>query len=123
MVLYRPFLHHAVKHLRPTIGIQYKAYACSSACVKAAMQVVWLAEALEARGLFNEANWFVAPIVSFAATMLMLFVLSNEDDATVNETADAAERVKNILARHAGRSPSTRRCYTFLQVRFCKEPH
>lgn len=80
------------------------------------MQVVWLAEALEARNLFNEANWFVALIVSFAATTLMLFVLSNEDDATVNETADAAERVKNILARHAGRSPSARRCSKFLQV-------
>ncbi|GAB7351299.1 hypothetical protein MBLNU459_g1714t2 [Dothideomycetes sp. NU459] len=115
MVLYRPFLHHATKDLRPSKEIKYKAYACGSACVKAAMQVVWLAEALEARGLFNEANWFVALVVSFAATILMLFVLSNEGDSTINETADAAERIKNILARRAGESPSAKRCSKFLQ--------
>lgn len=117
MVLYRPFLHHASKSLRPYREIRYRAYACGSACVKAAMQVVWLAEALEQRGLFNEAIWFTTLIVSFAATSLMLFVLSNEGDPTIQETADAAERVKNLLAKHADRSVSARRCSQFLQVR------
>lgn len=116
MVLYRPFLHHAAKDLRPYREIRYKAYACGSACVKAAMQVVWLAEALEERGLFNEAHWFVALIVSFAATILMLYVLSNEGDESIQQEADAAERMKDLLARHAARSLSARRSSTFLQV-------
>ena len=70
MVLYRPFLHHAAKNLRPYRDIRYKAYACGSSCVKAAMQVVWLAEELERQSLFNEAGWFCALIVAFAATIL-----------------------------------------------------
>lgn len=116
MVLYRPFLHHAAKDLRPFCEIHYKAYACGSACVKAAMQAVWLAEALDGRGLFNEAHWFVTLTVSFAATILKLFVLSNEGDPTIRETAEAAERIRELLARYAERSASARRCSVFLEV-------
>lgn len=116
MVLYRPFLHHAAKSLRPYRKIRYRAYACGSACVKAAMQVVWLAEALESRGLYNEANWFVALTTTFAATVLMLFALSNDGDETIQEETAAAERIKNLLARHAEKSTSAKRSSAFLQV-------
>ncbi|KAL1306511.1 hypothetical protein AAFC00_005205 [Neodothiora populina] len=115
MVLYRPFLHHAAKIIRPAREVRYKSYACGSACVKAAMQVAWLAEALEVRGLFNEACWFVALGVSFAATILMLFVLSNEGNDTIKAEAEAAEKLKNLLMRHADRSLSARRSSKFLQ--------
>lgn len=80
------------------------------------MQVVWLAEALDSRGLFNEAHWFVSLIVSFAATILMLYVLSNDGDDSIRAEADAAERLKNLLARHADRCLAARRSSTFLQV-------
>lgn len=81
------------------------------------MQVGWLAEALESRGLFNEANWFVSYTVSFAATILTLFVLSNEGDESIQPEAETAQRLKNLLGRHADQNPAARRSSTFLQVR------
>jgi len=116
MVLYRPFLHHALKHARPSEQLKYKAYACGSACVNASMQVVWLAETLEAKNLFHEAYWFTTLVISYAATCLMLFAVSNEGDPTVMEVADAAERLRQLLQRHADRNTAARRCYNFLSV-------
>ena len=117
MVLYRPFLHHALKNMRSTTRISIKAYACGSACIKAAMQVVWLAEALESSaGLFNEAHWFTTLIISFTAACLALFVMSNEGDPTLRETEDAARRMKRLCARHSAHNASMLRCYQFLEV-------
>ncbi|KAI7057644.1 hypothetical protein KC352_g44164, partial [Hortaea werneckii] len=90
MVLYRPFLHHALKDVRRSSRVSMKAYACGSACIKASMQVVWLAERMEASDLFNAAHWFVTLIVAFTAACLVLFVTSNQGDPTVDETAEAS---------------------------------
>ncbi|KAK0768373.1 Gypsy retrotransposon integrase-like protein 1 [Friedmanniomyces endolithicus] len=38
MVLYLPFLHYALRHTSNGSRTSLKAYACGSACVKAAMQ-------------------------------------------------------------------------------------
>ncbi|KAK3714465.1 Gypsy retrotransposon integrase-like protein 1 [Vermiconidia calcicola] len=123
MVLYRPFLHHALKIMRsnsPVISL--KAYACGSACIKAAMQVVWLAETLESYNLFNEAHWFAALIISFTAACLVLFVMSNEGDPTLKETEDAVRRIKGLCQRHSGQNPSMARCYRFLESVYPSEP-
>ena len=115
MVLYRPFLHHALKNMRSNNHISLKAYACGSACIKAAMQVVWLAETLESN-LFNEAHWFSTFIISFTAACLVLFVMSNEGDPTLKETEDAVRRIKTLCRRHSAENPSFLRCYRFLEV-------
>lgn len=117
MVLYRPFLHHALKNMRSQTRISLKAYACGSACIKAAMQVVWLGETLESFNLFNEAHWFSSFIVSFTAACLVLFVMSNEGDPTLKETEDAVRRIKGLCQRHSNENPSFLRCYKFLEVR------
>ena len=109
MVLYRPFLHHALKQLRSNSHISLKAYACGSACIKAAMQVVWLAETLESYNLFNEAHWFCTLIISFTAACLVLFVMSNEGDPTLQETEDAVRRIKGLCHRHSAQNPSMAR--------------
>lgn len=75
MVLYRPFLHHALKNMRSSSKISIKAYACGSACINAAMQVVWLAETLETHNLFNEAHWFTTLIISFTVSQMPTTVL------------------------------------------------
>ena len=117
MVLYRPFLHHALKDVRRSSRVSLKAYACGSACIKAAMQVVWLAERMEASNLFNAAHWFVTLIVAFTAACLVLFVTSNQGDPTVNETAEAVQRIRDLCSRHAQHNTSMRRCLHFLEVR------
>jgi hypothetical protein len=116
MVLYRPFLHHALKNMRSNSRISLKAYACGSACIKAAMQVVWLVETLESFNLFNEAHWFSTFIVSFTSACLVLFVMSNEGDPTLKETEDAVRRIKGFCKRHANENSSFLRCYKFLEV-------
>ena len=117
MVLYRPFLHHALKDVRRSSRVSLKAYACGSACIKAAMQVVWLAERMEASNLFNAAHWFVTLIVAFTAACLVLFVTSNQGDPTVDDIADAVRRIRGLCSRHAEKNVSMRRCLHFLEVR------
>ncbi|EMD01178.1 hypothetical protein BAUCODRAFT_135907 [Baudoinia panamericana UAMH 10762] len=117
LVLYRPFLHHALRDSsRQTNRPSLKAYACGSACIKAAMQAVWLVERLEASGLFNPSQWFVTFTIFFAAVCLALFVSSNEGAPTVDETADAVRRIKDVCARHAAKNENLGRCLKFLQV-------
>lgn len=80
------------------------------------MQVVWLVETLESCELFNEAHWFTTLVVSFTAACLVLFVMSNESDPTLEETKDAVRRMKSLCHRHSGQSASMQRCYMFLEV-------
>lgn len=116
MVLYRPFLHHALKHTqgadRPTI----KAYACGSACIKAAMQVVWLVERMEANEVFNASHWFLTLIVAYAAACLVLFAIGAGDAPTTPEAQDAIMRLQGLCSRHGESSNSMNQCLTFLEV-------
>ncbi|KAK5130568.1 hypothetical protein LTR08_001948 [Meristemomyces frigidus] len=123
MVLYRPFLHHALKDVRQGSRVSLKAYACGSACIKASMQVVWLAETMEACNLFNASNWFSTLVVAFTAACLVLFVTSNSDDPTVDDTADAVRRIRNLCSSHARKNTSMmRRCLSFLESLTPGEP-
>ncbi|TKA82903.1 hypothetical protein B0A55_01167 [Friedmanniomyces simplex] len=115
MVLYRPFLHHALRDTQQMGRTSLKAYACGSDCVKAAMQAVWLVERLEASSMFNSALWFIKLIVSFTAAILSLFVTCNYGAPTVDETADAVRRIRELCARHSHENDSLKRCLEFLE--------
>lgn len=118
MVLYRPFLHHALRNAGNGSRTSLKAYACGSACIKAGMQAVWLVEKLEASSLFNSSLWFIKFIITFTSACLTLFVTSNAGGPTVDETADAVRRIKELCRRHAHENDSLRRCLNFLEVRY-----
>ncbi|KAK5703331.1 Gypsy retrotransposon integrase-like protein 1 [Elasticomyces elasticus] len=124
MVLYRPFLHHALRDSQQMGGrTSLKAYAMGSDCVKAAMQAVWLVERLEASSMFNSAHWFVKLIVSFTAAILSLFVTCNYGAPTVDETADAVRRIRELCARHSHENDSLKRCLEFLESIPQQGPH
>ncbi|KAK5140030.1 hypothetical protein LTR04_003193, partial [Oleoguttula sp. CCFEE 6159] len=114
MVLYRPFLHHVVRDV-PGSVFHYKSYACGSACVKAAMQVIWVAEALDTRGYLHEAYWFTVLILSAATTSLLVFILGNKGNPTIKESVQAVANAKSILARLAERSPTAKQCLSSLK--------
>ena len=116
MVLYRPFLHHALKGAQQDSESSLKAYACGSACIKAGMQVVWLVEKLEQSDLFNAANWFLTLIVAYTAACLVLFVTGARDAPTAEETKDAVVRLKEVCKRHAEQGNSMKQCFSFLKV-------
>ena len=116
MVLYRPFLHHALRQVRRPSRKSLKAYACGSACIKAAMQAVWLAERLEASSLLNAALWHATFTITFTAAVLCLFTTSNRGTPAVDGTEDGVKRIRELCARHAGGNDSLRRCLQFLDV-------
>lgn len=116
MVLYRPFLHHALREIRHGSRTSLKAYACGSACVKAAMQAVWLTERLEASSIFNAAFWHMTFIITISAACLCLFATSNRGTPAVDGTEDGVRRIKELCARHADNHDSLRRCLQFLNV-------
>ncbi|KAF2761961.1 hypothetical protein EJ05DRAFT_190961 [Pseudovirgaria hyperparasitica] len=115
MVLYRPFLHHILKP-RSEGNIQLRSYACASACIKAAMQIVWLAEELDSRGLIHEAYWFTSYITSFAVTTLYLFITTARDDPTREETRHTAERGRAIVYKLAKSNPMADWCLSSLNA-------
>ncbi|KAK4551492.1 Gypsy retrotransposon integrase-like protein 1 [Recurvomyces mirabilis] len=121
MVLYGPFLHHSLGNERQASHTNIKAYACGSACVKAAIQVVWLVERLEASSLFNARLWHVAFIITFAAACLSLYVTSNRGAPTVHDTEDAVRRIKELCSRHA--KPITHCGGASNTLRFGLPPH
>ncbi|KAK0860523.1 Gypsy retrotransposon integrase-like protein 1 [Friedmanniomyces endolithicus] len=123
MVLYRPFLHHALRSPKQMGRTSLKAYACGSDCVKAAMQAVWLLERLEASAMFSSALWFIKLIVSFTAAILSLFVTCNYGAPTVDETADAVRRMRELCARHSRESDALKRCLEFLESIPRQGPH
>ncbi|KAK0887393.1 Gypsy retrotransposon integrase-like protein 1 [Friedmanniomyces endolithicus] len=115
MVLYRPFLHHALGDAQRGSSTSLKAYACGSACIKAAMQAVWLVERLETSSLLSTAHWHVTYVITFTAASLCLFVTCNRGAPTVAETEDAVRRIKGVCSRNADANASLRRCHQFLE--------
>ena len=116
MVLYRPFIQHLVR-VSPENSPDMKSYACASACVKAAMQIVWLVDEMDKRGLLIGTYWFTVYIMFFAIMSLCMFILGNAKDPTTNEVMKAALKGREILVRLAPESASAARCVASLGVR------
>jgi hypothetical protein len=106
-VLYRPFLHHITKH-KTDKDFDIRAFACASACIQAAMQVVWLADALDSKGFLRGPSWFIYFTTFMSVACLLMFVLSNKKDPTAQESLSAAVRGYQILVKF-GRSNSSAR--------------
>ncbi|KAF8861656.1 hypothetical protein BDZ45DRAFT_250787 [Acephala macrosclerotiorum] len=119
MVLYRPFIIHVIR-TAPSDPPEMRSFACASACIKAAMQIVWLVEELETRGLLISAYWFTVYITFFAVMALCMFIISNPDDPTVDDALRAAEKGRGILTRLAGESVPAEKCVASLGTLFDK---
>ncbi|KAE8444750.1 hypothetical protein EG329_014310 [Mollisiaceae sp. DMI_Dod_QoI] len=119
MVLYRPFILHVIR-TTPSDPPEMRSFACASACIKAAMQIVWLVEELETRGLLISAYWFTVYITFFAVMALCMFIISNPDDPTVDDALGAAEKGRRILTRLATNSVPAEKCVASLGTLFDK---
>lgn len=115
MVLYRPFILHVIR-TGPSDPPEMRSFACASACIKAAMQIVWLVEELETHGLLISAYWFTVYITFFAVMALCMFIISNPNDPTVDDALRAAEKGRRILTRLAGESVPAEKCVASLGV-------
>lgn len=115
MVLYRPFIQHLVR-VQPDNAPDMKSYTCASACVNAAMQIVWLVDEMDKRGLLVGAYWFTVYIMFFAIMSLCMFILGNAKDPTTSEVMKAALKGREILNKLAVESASAARCMASLGV-------
>jgi hypothetical protein len=100
MVLYRPFIHHIAKR-KTDHDFDNRAFACASACINAALQVVRLDEALEAQGVLLGSRWLLLFTTFLAVVCLLMFTLSNMDDPFAEECLLVASKGFDIISRFA----------------------
>ena len=113
MVLYRPFLHHAIR--RPSDSARdVRSYACASDCIKAAKQVL---KEMYIQDFLKGPDWFLTYITYFAVMSLATFVLNNPDDASAHGCTAVAESGREILRSLGVRGSIANRCTASLTVR------
>ena len=115
MVLYRPFLHH-IGRRKTDSKFDYRAFACASACVKAARQVIWLTEALNDAGLLRGPLWLLFFTLFMAVVSSIMFVITNKEDPTAGEYYAAAQRGFKILEKFASSNQMARNYTDSLRV-------
>jgi hypothetical protein len=115
MVLYRPFLHHIARRNSDT-NFDYRAFACASACIKAAMQVIWLVEAMDEASLLNGPSWLLFFTLFMAVVSSTMFVITNKEDPSSQEYYSAAQRGFRVLERFSNSNLMARNYTESLRV-------
>jgi hypothetical protein len=118
MVLYRPFIHHIAKR-KSDADFDGRAFACASACINAALQVVWLDETLEAQGILLGSRWLILFSTFLAVVCLLMFVLSNIEDPSAEKYLSVVSRGFDIISRFAQSNNSAKVYVDCLAVSRC----
>lgn len=107
-------MHHVAKHWETR---NPNAYACGSKCVEAAIQTVRTAEALNVRGMFNEAWPLTVDVLAIAATSLLVVELGAPEDDTVETVIGTSRNAKTLLEGLAQKNSTAAQCLESLTVR------
>ena len=113
-MLYSPFLHHVAK---PWEGRSPNAYACGSKCIEAAIQAVRTAEALDIRGMLNEAYPLTVDVLAMAATSLLVVELGAPEDGMADTVRRTSKNAKTLLEGLAQKNNTAAQCLESLTVR------
>ena len=87
-------MHHVAK---PWQSRSPNAYACGSKCVEAAIQAVRTAEALDIRGMLNEAYALTVDVLAIAATTLLVVELGAPNDGRAETVVRTSRTAKALL--------------------------
>lgn len=112
--LYRPYLHHLTRDLHDE-KFSMRGYECASACVRAAMQAVWVVEAFQKHNVLYEAFWLNTYMLGFSASILTFFVLCSAQRTTLEESTIAARKAQDLLASLAKYNLFARRSFLALK--------
>lgn len=115
ITLYHPFLYHLARKAQDPM-FTFRGYEYASACVKAAMQAIWVIEATDTHGMLHEECWFYIYMLGYSANILVYFVCSSVHRATIEESTESIVKARRLLRRPAKHSPSARQCYKSLGV-------
>lgn len=113
LTLYCPFIHHVAKTLEDRSP---NAYACGSKCIEVAIQAVRTAEALDIRGLLNEAYPLTVDVLAIAATCLLVVELGAPSDITADTVRRTSKNAKTLLQGLALRNSTAAQCLESLAV-------
>ncbi|KAK5399203.1 Gypsy retrotransposon integrase-like protein 1 [Exophiala xenobiotica] len=114
MVLYRPFLHHIMGN-KARSDAEMRPYACASSCIKAAMQVIWIVRQLHQQGYAVAPYWLTLFMTLFSAMTLVMFALSNEGGATVDEAWEAVNSAVWLFTELSNTSFIAEKCAAILK--------
>jgi hypothetical protein len=113
IALYRPFLRHLAHHPHAP-NFNMRAYGWGSACVRAAMQAIWIIETFAKHGMPLHGTFLIVWLLTMSASILAFFVTWTPQRATVEEGVDALRRAKDLLSLISGNDVSAGRCLTAL---------
>lgn len=115
VVLYRPFLHHLSRKPRSR-EFNMRGYECGSGCVRAAMQAIYIVEALYSHNILSDGYYVVIYMLTSAASILSFFLIWTTQRATLEESKSALARAKELLALLARNSDPASRCLAVLRA-------
>lgn len=115
VAIYRPFIQHVVRTAQDSEFSQ-KGFEYGSACLKASMQAIWLADTMDSYGILSHAQWYVVYNLAIGACSLTLFAICSGENPTVPEVQAAAEKAKQLLEKLSQASMSARKCLESLNA-------
>lgn len=95
---------------------EMRSYTCASSCITAAMQVIWIVRQLHQRGYAVAPYWLALFMTLFSAMTLVMFALSNEGGATVDEAWEAVNSAVWLFTELSSTSFIAQKCAAVLKV-------
>ncbi|KAI0204143.1 hypothetical protein F4808DRAFT_370186 [Astrocystis sublimbata] len=112
-MLYRPYLNHlALDSADPAFNMQ--GYEYGSRCVSAAMQAVWVVDALKSHDLLHEGHWTTTYMLTYASSILLFFIKKTKHRVTISESMTAVEKALSLLTFLARYSHTAQRCRSII---------
>ncbi|KAK5344157.1 Gypsy retrotransposon integrase-like protein 1, partial [Exophiala xenobiotica] len=100
---------------KPKSKAAMRSYACASSCITAAMQVIWIVRQLHQRGYAVAPYWLALFMTLFSALTLVMFALSNEGGATVDEAWEAINSAAWLFTELSSTSFIAEKCAVVLK--------
>jgi hypothetical protein len=116
MMVYRPFLHYISPRLSGDQTVDERYYACAAAGISVCRNLVHLGIEIRKKGVLMGPYWFMFWSQFFSITVLVFYVVENQDKPGSQEMLQAAKEGRDGIATLASRSQAAERVTNALNV-------
>lgn len=109
IAMYRPFMQHVVR-TSDDPDFDAKGQEYSSACIRACIRAVQVAEMMDEYSVLHVNQWYVTYNLAIATSSLMLVVLGNQDGIFLDEAKASEVKAAALLEKLGRSSRSARKC-------------
>lgn len=113
-MLYRPYINHLARKSSDP-GFSFQGYEFGSRCVNAAMQAVWIVDALRSHQVLFASHWTAIYMTAYACSVLAYFVKNAKYRVTIEESLHAAAKAEDLLSFLGRQNATARRCHLVIQ--------